>query len=71
MQVQQQSGGGPVHVKLVLEWDMPAKTQVIADDADPVEEHISVKQVRDQPEEGSFVTLQECFRYTSSEEVQN
>ncbi len=50
-------------MKLVLEWDMPAKTQVIADDTDPVEEHSSVKQVLDQPEESSFVTLQECFRY--------
>jgi hypothetical protein len=28
VQVQEQAGGGPVHVKLVLEWDMPAKTQV-------------------------------------------
>ena len=23
-----QDAGGPVHVKLILEWDMPAKTQV-------------------------------------------
>ena len=39
------SSGVPLHVKLVLEWDMPAKTQVINDDTDQVEEHSSVKQV--------------------------
>jgi hypothetical protein len=39
------SSGVPLHVKLVLEWDMPAKTQVINDDTDQVEEHASVKQV--------------------------
>ena len=40
------SSGVPLHVKLVLEWDMPAKTQVINDDTDQVEEHSSVKQVQ-------------------------
>lgn len=54
---------GPLHVQLVLEWDMPAKTQVIYDDKDKVEEHCSVAQVREAPESGSSVTLQECFRY--------
>ena len=54
--------GGPLHVKLVLEWDMPGKTQVIYDDEDRVEEHCSVQQVREAPESGSSVTLQECFR---------
>ena len=39
------SSGVPLHVKLVLEWDMPAKTQVINDDSDQIEEHASVKQV--------------------------
>ena len=54
--------GGPAHVKLVLEWDMPAKTQVIYEDEDKVEEHCSVNQVREEPESGSSVTLQDCFR---------
>lgn len=50
------------HVQLMLEWDMPAKTQIIADDSNPVEEHSSVKQVQQSPEESSTVSLQECFR---------
>ena len=50
------------HVQMVLEWDMPAKTQIIADDSNPMEEHSSVKQVQMSPQEGSSVTLQECFR---------
>ena len=54
--------GCAAHVQLVLEWDMPAKTQVIADDSNPVEEHASVKQVQLSPQEGSSVSLQECFR---------
>jgi ubiquitin carboxyl-terminal hydrolase 31 len=40
------SSGVPLHVKLVLEWDMPAKSQVINDDTDQIEEHASVKQVK-------------------------
>jgi glycerophosphoryl diester phosphodiesterase len=40
------STGVPLHVKLVLEWDMPAKSQVINDDTDQIEEHASVKQVK-------------------------
>ena len=55
--------GGPAHIQLVLEWDMPAKTQIIADDSNPVEEHYSCKQVLEAPEENSSVSLQECFRY--------
>ena len=58
----QEAGCAP-HVQLVLEWDMPAKTQVIADDSNPIEEHSSVKQVMEAPSENSTVTLQECFRY--------
>ena len=33
------------HVKFTLEWDAPAKSQIIADDRNPIEEHFSVKQV--------------------------
>merc|ERR1719436_512976 len=47
---------------------MPAKTQVIADDSNPVEEHASVKQVQLSPQEGSSVSLQECFSLYTSEE---
>jgi len=60
--------GGPAHIQLVLEWDMPAKTQIIADDSNPIEEHSSVKQVMDAPEESSSVSLQECFSLYTSEE---
>ena len=56
------------HVKLALEWDAPAKSQIIADDRDFVEEHASVKQVAKSPEEATTVTLQECFSlYTKAE----
>ena len=47
---------------------MPAKSQIIADDRDYVEEHSSVKQVRQSPEEAASVSLQECFGlYTKAE----
>lgn len=65
-------GSGPPHVKLILEWDMPAKTQVINDDSDVIEEHISVKEVEKMPDnpEAMSVTLQECFSlYTSAEKL--
>ena len=42
---------------------MPAKTQIISDDTNPVTEHSSVKMVQMSPQEGSSVSLQECFRY--------
>jgi len=65
-----QGAGGPAHVRLVAEWDNPAKTQIIADDTDPIEEHASVKQVQTAPPESSSVTLQECFSlYTSAERL--
>ena len=35
---------------------------MIYEDEDRVEEHCSVQQVREAPESGSSVTLQECFR---------
>ena len=63
-------GGGPAHVKLILEWDAPAKSQIIADDRDVVEEHSSVKEVEKSPDEATVVTLQECFSlYTSAEKL--
>lgn len=57
--------GCAAHVQFVLEWDMPAKTQIIADDSNPMEEHSSVKMVQMSPQEGSSVSLQECFRLVS------
>ena len=65
------SGGSPPHVKFVLEWDMPAKSQVINDDRDYIEEHSSVKLVQKSPEEASSVSLQECFGlYTKVHDIQ-
>ena len=62
------SGCPPIHVKFVLEWDAPAKSQIIADDGDVIEEHSSVKQVQNSPEEATSVSLQECFNlYTKAE----
>ena len=61
---------GPAHVKLVLEWDAPAKSQVILDDEDVIEEHASVAEVAKCPEEATSVSLQECFSlYTSAEKL--
>ncbi len=58
------------HVKLALEWDMPAKSQVINDDRDVFEEHASVRQVAKCPNEATIVTLEECFGlYTKAEKL--
>ena len=58
------------HVKLTLEWDAPAKSQIIADDRNYVEEHASVKQVEKSPAEATTVSLQECFSlYTKAERL--
>ena len=71
--LERESSGVPTHVKLVLEWDMPAKTQVINDDGDSIEEHASVKEVEAAmraEEESASVSLQECFSlYTSAEKL--
>ena len=62
------SRGPPIHVKFILEWDAPAKSQIIADDNDVIEEHSSVKQIQTAPEEATTVSLQECFDlYTKAE----
>jgi len=66
--MQVRAPGCVAHAQLVLEWDMPAKTQIIADDSNPMEEHSSVKQVLMSPQEGSSVSLQECFSLYTSEE---
>ncbi len=68
--LEKSSTGVPPHVKLVLEWDMAAKTQVINDDADSIEEHASVREVEKSPEEAASVSLQECFNlYTTAEKL--
>ena len=60
--------GPPIQVKFVLEWDAIVKSQIIADDKDVIEEHLSVKQVQSAPEEATSVSLQECFNlYTKAE----
>ena len=62
--------GSPPHVKFVLEWDAPAKSQIINDDRDYIEEHSSVKLVQKSPEEAASVSLQECFGlYTKAEKL--
>lgn len=58
------------HVKFTLEWDAPAKSQIIADDRNPIEEHFSVKQVAKCPSEATSVSLKECFGlYTKAEKL--
>ncbi|CAG9773990.1 unnamed protein product [Ceutorhynchus assimilis] len=61
--------GGPCHVKLILEWTESAKKSIIADDADLIEEHSTVKILRAQALQGGApLTLEECLRdYTEAE----
>ncbi|XP_068913571.1 ubiquitin carboxyl-terminal hydrolase 31 isoform X1 [Tenebrio molitor] len=61
--------GGPAHVKLVMEFTSGAKSAIIADDGDLVEEHSSVKQLKAQALQGGApLTLEECLRdYTEAE----
>ena len=57
-------------IQIVLEWDAPAKSQIIAQGQDDIEEHASVKQVEKSPTEANLVTLQECFDlYTKAEKL--
>lgn len=50
-------GGGPSHVKLVLEWNLECKKNIIADDKDVIEEHSSVKTLRCQALHGKYFNL--------------
>lgn len=50
--------GGPAHVKFVLEWNSNVKKSIIADDKDLIEEHSSVKTLRNQALHGK---LSNCF----------
>uniref|UniRef100_A0A0A9YVB5 Ubiquitin carboxyl-terminal hydrolase n=1 Tax=Lygus hesperus TaxID=30085 RepID=A0A0A9YVB5_LYGHE len=59
----------PPHLKLVLEWDLQSKSSMVIDDADHVEEHSSVKQLKQNSELGGSVTLEECFQLYTKEEV--
>lgn len=47
--------GGPPHVKLILEWNIDVKRIIISDDKDLVEEHSSVKTLRNQALHGKFL----------------
>ncbi|KAL7300267.1 hypothetical protein TKK_0006903 [Trichogramma kaykai] len=60
---------GPAHVKLILEWDESTKDMIIHDDSDQVEEHASVKQLKNSVESGGTVTLEECFDLYTREET--
>uniref|UniRef100_A0A0K2SXQ8 Ubiquitin carboxyl-terminal hydrolase n=1 Tax=Lepeophtheirus salmonis TaxID=72036 RepID=A0A0K2SXQ8_LEPSM len=57
-------------IKLVLEWDALAKSQIINDDSAPVEIHSTVAAAEEEsyPKEASSVSLQECFSLYTSEE---
>lgn len=46
--------GGPPHVKFILEWNFDVKKGIIADDKDLVEEHSSVKSLRNQALHGKY-----------------
>lgn len=63
------TASAPQHLKLVLEWDSRAKESMLVDDADHVEEHSSVKLLKQNAELGGSVTLEECFQLYTKEEV--
>lgn len=46
--------GGPLHVKFYLEWEFDSKKSIIADDKDLIEEHSSVKTLRNQSLHGEY-----------------
>jgi len=62
--------GTPLHIKMVLEWDLDAKEKTIIDDEEVIEEHASVGQLKATNEECNAVTLEECFQlYTQAEQL--
>lgn len=47
-------GGSPAHLRLVMEWNIDTRAAIVADQSDAVEEHSSVKVLRNQALQGSF-----------------
>ncbi|XP_068242881.1 ubiquitin carboxyl-terminal hydrolase 31-like isoform X2 [Palaemon carinicauda] len=61
---------GPPHVKLILQWTSETKEKYIVDDVDHVEEHSSVKELKENPLQGATVSLHQCLQlHTSAEKL--
>ncbi|CAG0917794.1 unnamed protein product [Notodromas monacha] len=60
---------GPKHIKLILKWDRAVKEKVIFDDQEHMDDHESVRALLDNPQFQPPVTLEECFREYTSEEI--
>lgn len=58
---------GPQHVKLILEWN--TKNNIMQDDSDQIEEHASVKQLKNNLELNETVTFEKCYDLYTREEV--
>lgn len=61
---------GPPHIKLILQWTLETKEKYIVDDVDHVEEHSSVKELKENPLQGATVSLHQCLQlHTSAEKL--
>ncbi|XP_063842463.1 ubiquitin carboxyl-terminal hydrolase 31-like isoform X2 [Scylla paramamosain] len=61
---------GPPHIKLVLQWTNQTKEKYIVDDVDHVDEHFSVKELKENPLQCASVSLHQCLQlHTSAEKL--
>ncbi|XP_050685922.1 ubiquitin carboxyl-terminal hydrolase 31-like isoform X1 [Eriocheir sinensis] len=61
---------GPPHIKLVLQWTNQTKEKYIVDDVDHVDEHFSVKELKENPQQCASVSLHQCLQlHTSAEKL--
>ncbi|KAK7008353.1 Ubiquitin carboxyl-terminal hydrolase 31, partial [Halocaridina rubra] len=65
-----EASAGPPHIKLILQWTLDTKEKYIVDDVDHVEEHSSVKELKENPLQGATVSLHQCLQlHTSAEKL--
>ncbi|KAK3092017.1 hypothetical protein FSP39_024469 [Pinctada imbricata] len=60
---------GPLHVKLVAEWDSVTKDKVICNHNDEVQEHSSVRKAKQYQHQPFRVSLQQCIQSFTKEET--
>ncbi|KAB7499585.1 Ubiquitin carboxyl-terminal hydrolase 43 [Armadillidium nasatum] len=61
--------GGPIHIKLILQWTADNKEKYIIDDVDHIDEHSSVDELKKKPPECAPVTLSDCLQLHTSAEM--
>uniref|UniRef100_T1J896 Ubiquitin carboxyl-terminal hydrolase n=1 Tax=Strigamia maritima TaxID=126957 RepID=T1J896_STRMM len=59
---------GPKHVKLIVEWDLETRKEMVLNIDDFIEEHSSVNQLKNQETQSATATLGECFELYTQEE---